>query len=273
MSQRRKAKARRQKHRSSDRYTLEKNHVPTLEEVVEKTLFRLRSLGNQIFGLFPFSEYFDDWLVNLSDMLSDFESSPYISVDEQFVKERSQILSDVRCKLEARRRDEATHDVAVKSLLEDNSLLERIHQEYVNSDREIEVRKNSEIKRLSRNAQDLKEELDRIAQMKTGIFRSVSKRHREQKKTETTKELNFAQSELELALRNFTVEQKKLRDEYEKRKQPVIEQIRNLQKKIENLEVDGSLEVRRATCAALINAVNALLKRNTASFVKFNSLL
>jgi chromosome segregation ATPase len=264
MSQRREAKARRQKHRSGDRYACEKDYVPTLEEVVEKTLFRLRSLGNQTFGLFPFNEYFDDWLVNLRSVLSDFELSSAVSADEQFVKECSEILSNVSCELEERRRDEAAHDRAVKSLLDNRSLLERIYEEHVTGKKQIEVRKNSEIKRLSRNVQDLKEELDRIAQMKTGIFRSVSKRAREQKETEITEELNSAQGELQLALRNFTAEQKELQDKYEKRKQSLIEQIQNLQKEIENLKVDGSLEVRRATCEALVNVINALLKRKTS---------
>jgi len=65
---------------------------------VEKTLGRLRSLGNQTLAFSPFSEYFDDWLVNLKDVLIDFESSHSISVDEQFVKERSQILANVEKK-------------------------------------------------------------------------------------------------------------------------------------------------------------------------------
>jgi chromosome segregation ATPase len=230
---------------------------------VEKTLFRLRSLGNQTFGLFPFNEYFDDWLLNLRSVLSDFESSSAISADEQFVKECSQILSNVGGKLDGRRSDEAAHDRAVKSLLDDRSLLERIREEYITRNREIEVREKSETKRLSRNIQDLKEELDRLAQMKTSIFRSFSKRARERKETEITKELNFAQGELQSALRNFTAEQDELRGEYEKRKRSVAEHIENLQKEIENLEVDGSLEVRLAACEALVNAINALLKRKT----------
>jgi hypothetical protein len=262
--QRREAKARRQRHRSRDRYAIERGQVSTLEEVVEKTLVRLNSLGDQVFGLFPFNEYFDDWLVNLSSVLSDFESNPTISVDDQFVKERSQILSEVRVKLEGRRHEEAVHDEALKSLSDDRSLLERIQGEYTKGNREIEVRKNGEVKRLSRKVQDLKEELDRTAKMKTGIFRSLSKKAKEQKMTDITKELISAQSELQLALRNFTAEQKGLREQYEKRKQSVVDRMQNLQKEIDRLEVDGSLEARRTACEALVNVVNALLKRKTS---------
>ena len=65
------------------------------KEVVEKTLGGLSKLGNQVFALSPFSQYFDDWLANLRQIISEFESNSAINVDEQFVKERSQIFLDV----------------------------------------------------------------------------------------------------------------------------------------------------------------------------------
>jgi hypothetical protein len=258
---RKKAKARGHKHRSSGKYLLEEEHVPTSEEVVKKTLSRLRRLGNQRFAFSPFNKYFDDWLVNLRSILFDFESSPTISGDDQFVKKCSQILSNIEGELEKRRLKEAAGEGAIKRLSNNRRLLERIDEEYAIRKREIKGRKHSEIKRLSRNVQSLKEELDRIAQMKTGIFRSISKKDKAQKEVEATKRLNSAQSELKSAIQNFTTEQKKLRNEYEKKKQPVIKRVQNLQKKIENLEIDGSLEARRAACEALVNAVNALLQR------------
>jgi hypothetical protein len=260
---RKKAKARRQKHRLSQRNLLKKNHLSASEEVVEKTLVRLHSLGNQIFGLFPFNEYFDDWLVNLRHVLFDFEANSVISADDQFITERSQILSNVERELEQRRQQEVAHGWIMKSLSDNRSLLERVDEEYATGKREIEERKNSEIKRISRNVQGLKEELDRIAQMKTGIFRSMSKKTKIQKEAEATQRLNSARSQLQLAVQNLTAEQEKLKDEYEKRKQPIIEQIQNFQKEIDNLEIDCSLEARQAACEALVNAINALLQRKS----------
>jgi DNA segregation ATPase FtsK/SpoIIIE-like protein len=263
--QRKKAKAKRQKRRFSQRDLLEEEHVPTSGEVVEKTLLRLRSLGNQIFGLFPFSEYFDDWLISLKDVLSGLESSSAISVDDQFMEERSQIVSDVERELGEWRQKEVIHDAALKSLSDDKILLERIDEEYATRIREFEGKKNSEIKRLSRNAQSLKEELDRITKMKAGIFRSISKKEKALKEIEANQRLEAAQSELQLAVQNFNVQQEKLQSEHEKRKQLVIEQMQNLRKEIENLEIDGSLEARRAACEALVNAVNGLLQRKSSS--------
>jgi hypothetical protein len=258
-----KKKARGKEHRSRGKYLLEENPVLTSEEVAEKTLGRLRNLGNQTFAFSPFSEYFDDWLVNLKDVLIDFESSPSISVDDQFVKERSQILSVVEFELEERRRKEVFLEESIRSLSDSKILLEQIEEEYATRAREIEGRKNSEIKRLHSNIDSLRGELDDIARMKAGIFRAISKKARAQKKAEVTQRLNATQSELELTMQNFTAEQERLRDEYERKKKPLIEQMRDHQKEIEHTETDGSLEDRRVACETLVNAVNALLQRKT----------
>jgi len=82
-----------------------------------------------------------------------------------------------------------------------------------------------------------------------------------QKEAEANQRLNSAQIDLKLAVLNFTAEQEGLRDEYERKKQMVIGQIRESQKEIENQESDRSLEDRRAACESLANAVNALLQR------------
>lgn len=256
-----KAKAIRERHRSGGSYVLEEDHVLASEEVVNRTLNRLRNLGNQRFALSPFDEYFGPWLADLRDVLSEFESSPTINVDDQFSKERSQILSNVELELEETVREQASREEATKSLSNNRILLERIEEEYTTNARKIERHKNSEIKRLSSNVDGLREELDRIARMRTGIFRAVSKKAKAQKEAEATQRLNSARSELALTEQNFTAEQERLRDEYKKRKQPVIEQIRDQEKEIEKQEIDWSLEPRRTACEALVNAVKALLQR------------
>jgi hypothetical protein len=57
------------------------------------------------------------------------------------------------------------------------------------------------------------------------------------------------------------VEQEKLHDGYEKKKQIVIERVQRLEKEVEKLESDDSLPARREACEALVNAVKTLLER------------
>jgi hypothetical protein len=257
-TRREKKKTRGKKRRSSGKYLLEEENAPTSEEVVEKTFSRLHSLGNQAFAVFPFSAYFEDWLVNLKDVLVAFESSPSVSVDEQFVKARSQILAAVERELEERRRKENSLEESIKNLSDNKILLERIEEEYATRTREIEERKNSEIPPLQENISAFKNELDDLAKVKAGFFRAMSKKEKAQKEAEATQKLNAAQSELESAMQNFAEEQENIRSNYAKKKQLITEQIEKLQKEVEGPEVDDSLEARRAACEALVNSVNAL---------------
>jgi hypothetical protein len=255
------AKAAREKRRSGSGYLSEERSVPTLEEVSDRTVNRLRSLGNQRFALSPFSEHFSRWLVDLRGVVSEFESSPTISLDGQFLKERSQILSNVEAGLEERRRKEASLDGLTRDLSANRVLLEGIEEECKDKVKEVEGRKAVEMKRLSSSIDGLKEELDRIAQIKTGIFRRVSEKAKAQKMAEATQRLNSEQEKLASATQRFTAEKERLREEYEKKKQPIMGQMNDQQKEVEILEVDGSLETRRAACEALINAVDGLLRR------------
>jgi len=240
---------------------LEENLVATAEEVVEKTLKRLHTLGTQKFASSPYSEHFSRWQTDLAYVLSEFESSPTISTDDQFVKERSQILLNVELKLEERRREETALEEAAKSLSDSKILLERIEEEYATKAREFEERKNGEIKRLNNKIDGLRGELDEVARMKAGLFRAISKKDKAQKEAETTQRLSTAQEELTLAMHGFTEEQERLQDEYERKKQPIIVRMRGYEKEIERIDIDGSVEDRQAACEALVNAVNALLQR------------
>ena len=260
-SQRKKAKGKAPKHRVGGKYAPADKQSITVRDVVKKTLRKLSGLGNQKFALSPFSEYFDNWLVTLKEVMSEFESSQAINVDDEFVKESSRILANVARELAARRSEEVTLREATKSLADNNHLLVEIDAEYAKATRELAFRRNSEIQLLTRKVHDLEEELDRVDQMKTSIFNPFSKKAKAQRKAETTRKLNSAKSELELVVHNFTIEQEKLHDEYEKRKQDIIEKVRSLEKEVEKLETDGSSEVRRDACDALVKAVNALLQR------------
>jgi archaellum component FlaC len=258
-----KVKRKGQKHRSDGKYLLEESEAPTFKEIVEKTLVRLRNLGDQVFAFSPFSLYFDDWLLSLKSVLSEFESNPAINMDDEFVKESSQVIADVELKLAERRREEVVLEKATRRLAGQNHLLVQIDTEYVSATHKLASKRNTEIKRLTLRVHDFEEELDETSQMKTGI-NPFAKRAKSNKIAEVTRKLDAAKSEVESVMKTFEVEQEKLHDEYEKRKQEVIKQVRSLEKEIERLDTDASAEDRRVACKALVNAVNALFRRKTS---------
>jgi DNA repair exonuclease SbcCD ATPase subunit len=256
-----KGKRKGQKHRSGGKYLLEPSEATSSEEIVEKTLARLSNLGSQTFAFSPFSQYYDDWLLSLKSVLSEFEANPAVNVDEEFVKERSQVIADVELKLAARRQDETILEETARRLADQNNLLVQTDTEYTHETQKLAAQRNSEIKSLTSKVHELEEELEEANQMKASIFSPFARKAKSKKTAEVTQKLDAAKSELEKAAKAFEVEQEKLQDEYEKKKQTVIKQVRSLEKKVEGAETDDSTEDRRFTCEEIINAVKALLQR------------
>ena len=258
---REKRKDRKRIRRGIDRPILEEKHSLTEREVSELTLKRLHTLGIQKFGSSPYSEHFDRWLTNVTDVLSEFESHPNIGVDEQFLMERAQALASIKLQLEGIRRRETALDQELKNLSDWRSRLKQINKEYATLTGAIKGQRNREIKLLNSTINRLKKEQDKVIRMKTGFFRGVSKKKREQKEIVIAQEINDKQTELELVMLDFSAKQKELRAEYDRKREPVLEEIKKFRRIIQTLETDGSLEERWFACEALIDAVNTFLQR------------
>jgi hypothetical protein len=240
----------------------DETQVRTPEEIAGKTINILCNLGRQRFALPPFSDYYQHWLENIGDAMSEFESSPNIHVDDQFVSERSQLLSNLKRQLEEGRRKEISRNDSVKILHETRILFDGIEKEYTTGKKEIEREKNAEIMRLSNSIDDLRGELVRVAQMRAGLFGEISKKAKAQKESELSQRQSSAEKDLTTADQNFANDLENIRNEYEKRKEEVISRMADLQKEIENQEIDASLETRQATCDALTNAIKAMTQRS-----------
>jgi len=268
---RRKAKSERT--RPIDTYRMEEEHVPTSKEVVDRTLNSLSRLGSQRFAVAPFHEHFNRWLLSLRTVLSEFESSPALAVDDMFAKECSRVLSDIELALKERRVKEASRDEAIResnqNLLDARTLLSQTEREYTAKARELAASKEQAVKTVATRLGKLRDELNRIVNIRAGFLRGISKRAKAQKEAEASQRLDSTKSELAKIERSFATEQQKLQQEYKERKRRILEQIANYEKEIENLEagsqVDDALDARRAVCDALINAVNAFLQRTQAT--------
>jgi hypothetical protein len=255
-----KAKTKTQKNKSSVKYAPEETPVPTVEEIAQKTLSSLEKLGTQTFALSPYHQYYDDWLINLRQVISEFESNPAVSVDDAFVKDRNQIFADVEGELTKKRLREGELEAAAKTLRENNHLLVETDSQYATQTREFATKGNSDIERLTKNLHDLEAALGRVRQMRTSFF-GFTKKAKAKKEAEATQKLNAAKGELEIAVQTFNVEQEKMHDEYEKKKQATIAIVQTLEKEIVDIEKDSSLEARQAASAALSNAVKGLIQR------------
>src|SRR3972149_9004504 len=209
-SQHEKKKTKPHKPSGKSKLMLEEKHIATAEEITGKTLNSLKRLGEQRFAVSPFSQYFDDWLINLREVLSEFESSPAVSVDEGFVKERERVFAKIVGELAEIKREEAALNMAVRDLADKNHLLVEIDAEYAAQTREIGPKGNAEIKRLTLNIQNLEEELARVKAMKTSFFGSFTKRAKARKEEEILRKLESGKTAVESAIQSFKVSQEKL---------------------------------------------------------------
>jgi hypothetical protein len=255
-----KGKSARKKRNALDA-SAEEMHVTTANEVWEGTLKRLHVLGGQRFGCSPFSEHFNRWVMNLTDILDEFASNPEIGVDDQFRWESREIVSHIKLDLENRRSKETSAIEQATILSHGKTNLTQIKEEYFKKAKELKAQKTSEIKRLNSSIDRLRQDLDTIVRVKAGFFRSISKKEREQKEQEISQELSNRQSELEMALVDFAALKRGLLDEYESKRAPVAKQVKEAQRTVEEMETDGSLEERWFACEALADAVNALMQR------------
>ena len=258
---REKRKDRKHLRRGTGRTIQEEKPTATEREISEGTLKRLHTLGNQRFGSSPFSEHFDRWLACVTAVLDEFKSNPNIGVDEQFELECQETLATIKRQLDGISRKEASLDQELNNLSDWRSRLKQVNKEYATSAGAIKSQRNREVKRLNIIINRLKKDQDEVIRMKTGFFHGVSRKKRDKKEMEITQELNDKQTELELVMLDFSAKQKEMRADYDRKREPVLEEIKKFRRIIQVMETDGSLEERWFACEALIDAVNTFLQR------------
>jgi hypothetical protein len=256
-------KSKDKKRRQGAKYFQEETPEVSPQEIAQKAQNSLGMLGNQIFALSPFSQYFDDWLVSLRQVIAEFESNPSINVDEHFVKERSQVFLEVEGALAEKRLQESNLTAEAKALADNNHLIVEADKEYAEQTRERSIKRNAEVQRLSTKIRELEDQLLKQQEIKISFYKINARRKAAEQLSQTTQNLKATKNELEITLQTFTAEQEKLHDNYEKRKQELNETSDRLHQELEKLETDTSTITRQETCNALANIITALLKRKT----------
>jgi hypothetical protein len=330
-------------------YTAEQ--LARIEAIKAETLEFIELLSNEKFEYSPISRFFDDWMVNLKQVVTSFASNGIIEPDDDFNKQFSDIFNDIEEQLAKRLLNEAEIEVSTKTLEEDKQILGEINAGYAAQTKDIVTKGTSAIDFLIKNVKHIEEELAELEKTKTSYLHPLKKITRDQKQVELTKKLydskkrlamavqsstvntqgtggdldaeyaaqakelatrrrtainflvkevrdlekqlnalylepdsrnpikrlnkenrlidvnlklNAARKQLRIAEQDSGVEQKKLHDDYLKKKQTMVGKMRSLEKDIKTKEVDNSMEQRKAACNSLATAVKSLIERKTA---------
>lgn len=321
-----------------------------IEAIKNETLEFIELLSNEKFEYSPISRFFDDWMVNLRQVVTSFAANDIIQPDDEFNKQFQEIFNDIEEELAKRLMNEAEIEVSTKTLEENKQLLGEISAGYAAQTKDIVAKGTSAIDFLIKNVRHLEEELAELDKVKTSYLHPLKKLAQDQKRAEVTQKLNAAKKRLaltvqtatvgqittgdldaeyaaqakELALRRKTAigflvkevrdlekeynkllleadsrnplkrlthenklidvnlkldaarkrlrmaeqdsgaEQKKLHEEYLKKKQAMINKMQSIEKDIKTKEVDNSMDARKAACNALATAVKSLIERKTS---------
>lgn len=321
-----------------------------IEAIKNETLEFIELLSNEKFEHSPISRFFDDWMVNLRQVVMSFAANSIIEPDEEFNKRFSEIFNEIEEELAKRLMNEAEIEVSARSLEENKQHLDEISAGYAAQTKEIVIKGTSAIDFLIKNVRHLEEELAELDSQKTSYLNPLKKIAQDQKRNEVFQKLNAAKKRLAMTIQTSTVgpatsgdldaeyasqakelaarrkaalsflvkevrdlekeynnlllesdsrnpfkrlthenklidvnlkldaarkrlrlaeqdsgaEQKKLQEEYLKKKQAMVGKMQSLEKDIKTKEVDNSVDARKTACNALADAVKSLIERKTA---------
>ena len=183
--------------------------TPNLDDVVAETLEYLEMLGNEVFDQSPVSVYFDDWLVNLRQVMLAFESNEAVKVDDLFTDECEQIYNNIEEELGNRLLKEAEIEASAKSVTEKKYILREMDDEYNAQTQNLQVRGKSALDFMIKSVQRLEEEIAKTEQIKTNNF--IKKIALKQKRYTLGEKLKSAKHRLSVAMDRAAASKEKLK--------------------------------------------------------------
>ncbi len=177
-----------------------------IQAITTETLTYLDMIGDEVFEQEPVSRYFDDWMVNLRQIILSFESNEAIGADEIFSAESNRIFGQIQSELDSRIQSEAEIATSYRTLVENRYLLDKIDAEHAAQAREYVEKGTSAIETLMRNMYNLEKELAEAQAVKVSIRHPLQMIAKDQKVSELTQRLNSVKKRLALAVGTSSVD-------------------------------------------------------------------
>lgn len=227
------------------------------QEVSSRVKNALEHLGNQRFGMLPFAEHFQRWILDTESVLNDFRNSLPGATNESFDKTVAELMSNIRSELNTRIETEKTLSTKVAESQRELSANEREMAELEAQQRTTtnEARRTSEksMKKLRGEIDALDGERLKLLRHKPTIFErivgSAKVRIEGNSRSIQSRRTDLQSREQDLK-RRLDI----LRSKYEEKRKPLLARQAELREelaKLRTITLDDAVEIRKTACEKL----------------------
>jgi hypothetical protein len=171
-----------------------------IEAITTETLTYLDMLGGEVFEQEPVSKYFDDWMVNLRQVILSFESNPAVGADEGFNAQYNKIFGQIQEELDNRVALEGDMAVSYRTLVEKRYLLNKIDEEHAEQTKQFVEKGTNNIEAIMLSMANIEKELLEAQAIKVSYLHPMQLMAKDQKVNELTQKLNSFKKRLALAI-------------------------------------------------------------------------
>ena len=171
-----------------------------IEAITTETLTYLDMLGGEVFEQDPVSKYFDDWMVNLRQVILSFESNDVIGADEGFNAAYNKIFGEIQEELNNRVALEGSMAVSARTLVENRYLLNKIKEEHAEQTKQFAEKGASNLENFMLNIASIERELAEAEAVKVSYMHPKQLMAKDQKVMELKQKLNSAKKHLAMAI-------------------------------------------------------------------------
>ena len=246
-----------------------KEDIPiNLREVSARTMNALEHLGNQRFGMPPYAEHLQRWIIDVESVLNDFQASLSPLTNQNFGNSSGELLSLIRTQLNSRISAEETLSAKITELrgkLADNE------REITELESEQRVKMNEFKRKSDKSIEKLRSEIDALdaqrlkllRQKPTLIERILGKAKERVEKS--SRSIQSKRDDLESREDSLKHRMNSLRVGYETKRKPLAAKQAELRKELADLQaniLDDALEFRKTASDQLREAVAGAVEQD-----------
>jgi len=246
-----------------------KEDIPiNLPEVSARTINALEHLGNQRFGMPPYAEHLQRWIIDVESVLNDFQASLSPLTNQNFSNSSGELLSFIRTQLNGRISAEETLSAKITELrrkLADNE------REITELESEQRVKMNEFKRKSDKSIEKLRSEIDaldaqrlKLLRQKPTLIERILGKAKERVEN-SSRSIQSKRDDLESREDSLKHRMNSLRVGYETKRKPLAAKQAELRKELADLQaniLDDALEFRKTASDQLREAVAGAVEQD-----------